>query len=85
MRVGKGISIGETRMNEPINMNVPVPEDLLLRVATLVPLLQRDPNLAAGGKVTFTSALTLALSHGLSTLEAEYSGGAEPIEKMEDH
>lgn len=72
-------------MNEPISMNVPVPEDLLLRVATLVLLLQRDPNIAAGGKVTFTSALCLVLERGLSTLEAEYSGGAEPREKMEDH
>jgi hypothetical protein len=85
MSVGTGIARGETRMNEPISMNVPVPEDLLLRVATLVPLLQRDPNIAAGGKVTFTSALNLALARGLSTLEAEHAGRAEPIEKMEDH
>jgi hypothetical protein len=72
-------------MNEPISMNVPVPEDLLLRVAALVPLLQRDPNIAAGGKVTFTSAFSLALARGLSTLEAEHAGRAEPTEKMEDH
>ena len=72
-------------MNEPISMSVPVPEDLLLRVATLVPLLQRDPNIAAGGKVTFTSALSLALERGLSMLEAEHSGGAEPMAAMEDH
>jgi hypothetical protein len=72
-------------MNEPISMNVPVPEDLLLRVATLVPLLQRDPHITAGGKVTFTSALCLALERGLSTLEAKHSGGAESIEAMEDH
>jgi hypothetical protein len=72
-------------MNEPISMNVPVPEDLLLRVAALVPLLQRDPNIAAGGKVTFTSAFSLALARGLSTLEAEHAGRAEPREKMEDH
>jgi hypothetical protein len=74
-------------MTEPssISMSVPVPEDLLLRVATLVPLLQRDPNITAGGKVTFTSALNLALDRGLSTLEAELSGGPEPMEKMEAH
>jgi hypothetical protein len=48
-------------MNEPMSMSVPVPEDLLLRVAALVPLLQRNPNISAGGKVTFTSALCLAL------------------------
>jgi hypothetical protein len=72
-------------MNEPISMSVPVPEDLLLRVATLVPLLQRDPNRAAGGTVTFTSALSLALARGLSTLEAEHAGGAESMEAMEDH
>jgi hypothetical protein len=85
MSVGTGIARGETRMNEPISMNVPVPEDLLLRVAALVPLLQRDPNIAAGGKVTFTSAFSLALARGLSTLEAEHAGRAEPREKMEDH
>ena len=72
-------------MNETISLNVPVPEDLLLRVAALVPLLQRDPNIPAGGKVTFTSALSLALERGLATLEAEHFGGAEPMEKMEDH
>jgi hypothetical protein len=72
-------------MNETISLGVPVPEDLLLRVAALVPLLQRDPNITAGGKVTFTSALNLALECGLSTLEAEHSGGAEPMEAMEDH
>jgi hypothetical protein len=72
-------------MNEPMSMSVPVPEDLLLRVAALVPLLQRDPNISAGGKVTFTSALCLALEHGLSTLEAEHFGGAEPMKAMEDH
>jgi hypothetical protein len=68
-----------------ISMSVSVPEDLLLRVAALVPLLQRDPTMPAGGKVTFTSALSLALERGLSTLEAEHFGGAEPMEKMEDH
>jgi hypothetical protein len=72
-------------MNEPISMSVPIPEDLLLRVATLVPLLQRDPNISAGSKVTFTSALSLALERGLSTLEAEHSGGPESMEAMEDH
>jgi hypothetical protein len=35
--------------------------------------------------VTFTSTLCLALERGLSTLEAEHFGGAEPMEKMEDH
>jgi hypothetical protein len=83
--IGKGISRGETPMNETISLSVPVPEELLLRVATLVPLLQRDPNISAGGKVTFTSALCLALERGLSTLEAEHFGGAEPMKEMEDH
>ena len=83
--LGKGISRGETPMNETISLSVPVPEELLLRVATLVPLLQRNPNISAGGKVTFTSALCLVLEHGLSTLEAELFGGAEPIKAMEDH
>jgi hypothetical protein len=72
-------------MNETISLNVAIPEDLLLRVAALVPLLQRDPNIPAGGKATFTSALSLALERGLVTLEAEHFGGAEPMEKMEDH
>jgi hypothetical protein len=72
-------------MTEPISLSVPVPEVLLLRVATLVPLLQRNPKITADGKVTFTSALSLALERGLSTLEAEHSGGAEPMEAMEDH
>jgi len=62
-------------MSETISLGVPVPEDLLLRVALLVPRLQRDPNRAAGGTVTFTSALSLALEHGLATLEAEQFGG----------
>jgi hypothetical protein len=83
--MGKGISRGETQMNETISLNVAIPEDLLLRVAALVPLLQRDPNIPAGGKVTFTSALSLALERGLVTLEAEHFGRAEPMEKMEDH
>jgi hypothetical protein len=72
-------------MNETISLNVSVPEDLLLRVAALVPLLQRAPNRTAGGKMTFTSTLCLALEHGLSTLEAEHFGGAEPMKEMEDH
>ncbi len=72
-------------MSETLSLSVPVPEDLLIRVAMLVPLLQRDPNITAGGKVTFTSALSLALERGLSTLEAEHSGKAEPMEAMEDH
>jgi hypothetical protein len=72
-------------MSETISLGVPVPEDLLIRVAMLVPLLHRAPNRAAGGTVSFTSALNLALERGLSMLEAEHSGGAEPREKMEDH
>jgi hypothetical protein len=43
------------------------------------------PNRTAGGKMTFTSTLCLALEHGLSTLEAEHFGGAEPMKEMEDH
>ena len=83
--IGKGISIGETRMNETISLSVPVPEELLLRVAALVPRLQRDPNRTADSKVTFTSALSLALERGLSTLGAEHFGGAERMQAMEDH
>jgi hypothetical protein len=72
-------------MTAPISFSVPVSEDLLLRVAALVPLLQRDPNRPAGGKVTFTSALSLVLEHGLAPLEAKHFGGAEPMATMEDH
>jgi hypothetical protein len=72
-------------MSETINLGVPVPEDLLLRVAMLVPRLQRDPNRSAGGTVTFTSALSLALERGLARLEAEHFGGTESKEAMEDH
>jgi hypothetical protein len=83
--LGKSLSRGETRMNETISLSVPVPEELLLRVAALVPLLQRAPNIPAGGKVTFTSALNLALERGLSALETEHFGRAEPMKEMEDH
>ena len=72
-------------MNETISLSVPVPEELLLRVAALVPRLQRDSTITTGGKVTFTSALNLALERGLLTLEAEHFGGTEASEKMEDH
>jgi hypothetical protein len=72
-------------MSETINLGVPVPEDLLLRVAMLVPRLQRAPNRAAGDTVTFTTALSLALERGLATLEAEHFGGTESKEAMEDH
>jgi hypothetical protein len=72
-------------MNETISLSVSIPEELLLRVAALVPLLQRDPTITAGGKVTFASALSLALEHGLSTLEAKHFGGPEPMKTMEDH
>jgi hypothetical protein len=72
-------------MAEPLSLSVPISEDLLLRVAALVPLLQRDPNRTADSKVTFTSALSLALEQGLATLEAKHSVGAEPMARMEDH
>ena len=57
---------------------VRLPGALVDRAAALVPALEDDPKLGAGGTVSRASVLRLALAYGLERIEAECSKGGAP-------
>lgn len=64
----------ETMAERPLE-SVRLPADLMARAEALVPLMEKDPELSAFGRVNKSSVIRLALHRGLLNLEAEYSKG----------
>jgi hypothetical protein len=53
-------------------MQVRLPEELANRLRALQVRLERDPRIAAKGRVTFALTLRIAVQRGLEVLEREY-------------
>ena len=62
----------ETMAERPLE-SVRLPADLMERAEALVPLMKKDGELAAFGRVSKSSVVRLALHRGLVSLEEQYS------------
>jgi hypothetical protein len=67
-RKESGTQIGGVMQGRQIRL----PQDMIDRIEALIPKLERDPRIAAKGRVTFALTLRIALQRGLEDLEREY-------------
>jgi len=61
----------ETMTERPLE-SVRLPADLMARAEALVPLMEKDPELSAFGRVSKSAVVRLALHRGLANLEEQY-------------